>query len=110
MAAASTARRMRSLSAAAAANAPAFGPNADRTRPASPPGMNSPQLSMSIERTRMPAPNIPITIQIDAQPSTGARIPTMKNADTLSSDSASAEAFHDGTNDSSAVDERTTRT
>jgi hypothetical protein len=34
----------------------------------------------------------------------------MKKADTASSDSASAEAFHDGTNDKSAVDERTTRT
>jgi hypothetical protein len=34
----------------------------------------------------------------------------MKNPDTLSSASASAAAFHDGTNDKSAVDERTTRT
>ena len=34
----------------------------------------------------------------------------MKKAETLSSESASADAFHDGTNDKSAVDERTTRT
>ena len=33
----------------------------------------------------------------------------MKNAETASSESASAEAFQEGTNDSSAVDDRTTR-
>src|SRR5215467_9233387 len=110
IAAASAARRMRSLIAAAVAKAPALGPNADRARPANPPGRNSPQLSMSIERTRTLTTNMPTTIQIACGPSTGARIPTTKNAEMASSDSASAEAFHDGTNDRSAVEERTTRT
>src|SRR5262249_26773196 len=109
-AAASAARRIRSLIAAAAAKAAALGPTADRGRPVNPPGKNNPQLSMSIERTRTLTTNMPTTIQIACNPSTGARIPTTKNAETASSDSASAEAFHDGTNDSSAVEERTTRT
>src|SRR5262245_1772936 len=110
MAAQRAARRMRSLSAAAAANAPALGPNAERARPARPPGRNRPQLSMSIDRTSMLTPNIPTTIQMAWEPRSGARIAMMKNAETASSETASADAFHDGTNDSSAVDDKTTRT
>src|SRR5580765_4579606 len=110
MAAASAVRRTRSPSDAAVANAPAVGPNAARTRPARPPGTKWPQLSMSIDRARIATPNMASTIQIDATPSTGVSVPTMKNAATLNSDNASADAFHDGTNDSSAVDESTTRT
>src|SRR6185436_9419537 len=110
LAAASAASSTRSPSDAAVAKAPAVGPNAARTRPARPPGTNRPQLSISIDRARIATPNMASTIQIDAAPSTGVSVPTMKNAATLNSDNASADAFHDGTNDSSAVDESTTRT
>src|SRR4029453_15132922 len=85
------------------------GTQARPAAPRDPPGVSSPQLSMSAARASPTMIAAARTNQGADPPSVAAATPEIRKAATPGSANASAAAFQTETNGSSAVDDRTTR-
>ena len=94
---------------AVAATVAVRGPKACLTRPTSPPGIRNAQLSISIARTNAASTTTPTANPAAEEPGNGTVVPPRKKIAIPSCVMASAAALRTDMNDSSAVEERTTR-